>query len=99
VKKSLVTKAGTTSQSSVDNTPIMTGHDDINQNLVNNVIDNYIEEIRIKFDQKATLKVHYKDFHEYKMTKVREYLEIEVQKIFAELKTLQKTSNPNLKKQ
>jgi hypothetical protein len=67
--------------------------------LVNNVIDNYIEEIRTKFEQKATLKVHYKDFNECKMTKVREYLDIEVQKIFAELKTLQKTSNPNIKKQ
>jgi hypothetical protein len=45
-----VKEAGTTSLSSADHTPTVTGHDDINQNLVNNVIDNYIEEIRTKFE-------------------------------------------------
>jgi hypothetical protein len=33
------------------------------------------------------------------MSKIREHLATEVQQILAELKTLQKTSNPNIKKQ
>lgn len=96
--KSQVTKAGTISQSSADHTPTVIGHDDLNQNLVNQIIDYYNEEMRSKFEQKSLPKLHYKDFLERKMSKVRDHLAIQIQQILAELKTLQKTSNPNLKK-